>query len=239
MDSGLHGSGIMSSGPNTADSSTMRRRISESTTRSRSLSKFSLRPASCTGWKVTPRPYRIENGKEIRMQGRLAARQLHQVGLAFARDQRIEHPLDGGERQLLFPRRRGFREADRAGQVAVLVDLDQRQAGMLLVVGAEPAIVGATVFGMALPRQRAVARLEIILAELPIGGVGGDAGGLGTVLRTALLVPDLVVANLDLGRDQLDAGLAQRGGLAPEQIGTRSTQKRGHRPLSGLGRLRS
>ena len=95
-----------------------------------------------------------------------------------------------------------FGKADRTGQIAVLVDLDQRQAGMLLVVGAEPAIVGAAVFGAALQRQRPVAGLDVVLAELPIGGVGRDQRGLGAVLRAALLVPDLVVANLDLGRHQ-------------------------------------
>src|ERR1700730_14902544 len=110
---------------------------------------------------------------------------------------------------------------------------------MLLVIGAEPAIVGAAVFGAALQRQRPVARLEVVLAELTIGSVGGDQCRPGGVLGAALLVPDLVVANLDLGRNQRETGLAQRGGLAPEQIGTRSTQRRGHRGLSGLRRWRS
>src|SRR5580692_5723109 len=110
---------------------------------------------------------------------------------------------------------------------------------MLLVVGAESAVVGAAVLGAALQRQRPVARLEVVLAELPIGGVGRDQRGMGAVLRATLLIPDLVVANLDLGRHQREAGLAQRGGLAPEQIGTRSTQRRGHGRLSGLGRSRS
>jgi hypothetical protein len=42
----------------------------------------------------------------VGMQRRLAARNLDQVGFAFARDQGIEHALDGRERKVLFPRRR-------------------------------------------------------------------------------------------------------------------------------------
>ena len=48
MLSGLQGSGIMSSSPNTPVSTT-RRLITDSMIRSVSLLKFSLRPASCTG----------------------------------------------------------------------------------------------------------------------------------------------------------------------------------------------
>src|SRR5215470_16529219 len=104
---------------------------------------------------------------------------------------------------------------------------------MLLVVRAEAAIIGTAVFGATLQRQRAVAGFQIFLAELPISGIGRDQRRVRAVLRAALLVPDLVVAQLDLGRDEREAGLAQRGGLAPEQIGTRSTQGRGHWRLSG------
>src|SRR4029453_7302346 len=46
----------MSPSANTPESSTMRRRISDSTMRLVLGSKPSLRPASCTGWKLMPRP---------------------------------------------------------------------------------------------------------------------------------------------------------------------------------------
>src|SRR6476659_5604814 len=54
--SGLHGSGIMSSSPNTPALATSRR-ICVSSTRLVAPSNPSLRPASCTGWKVTPRTH--------------------------------------------------------------------------------------------------------------------------------------------------------------------------------------
>src|ERR1700728_3904670 len=110
---------------------------------------------------------------------------------------------------------------------------------MLLMVRTEPAIEGTAVFGVALQRERAVAGLDVVLAELPIGGIGRDQRRLRAVLRAALLVPDFVVAYLDLRRHQPQTGLAQRGGLAPKNIVTRSTQRRGHRGHLVLARLQS
>src|SRR3954447_3915994 len=110
----------------------------------------------------------------------------------------------------------------------MLGDLDQRQAGMLFVVGAQAAIIGATEFGMPLEGERPVARLDELLAQAPIGCVRRHKRGLDAMLLAALFVPDLVVEDLDLGRHQLQAGLAERLGLAPEDIGARLTQRRVH-----------
>src|ERR1700677_4080875 len=109
---------------------------------------------------------------------------------------------------MLVVRRRGSREADRAGEVAVLVDLDEREAGMLLVVGAEPAIIGAAVFGPGLQGKRTVAGLDVVLAQFPVGGVGRDQRRMGAVPRASFLIPDLVVAKLDLCRHEPETGLA-------------------------------
>src|ERR1700682_1589374 len=105
MDSGLQGSGIMSSGPNTPESSTMRFLISESTMRSRSLSKFSLRPTSCTGWKVTPRTQCHSS----------AWRTISPISSSLTPRFTVTISVVVGA-------------ANRAGEIAVLVDLDQRQA---------------------------------------------------------------------------------------------------------------
>jgi hypothetical protein len=56
--------------------------------------------------------------------------------------------------------RRGIGKADRAGEIADFVDLDQREAGMLLVIGTKAAIIGAAEFGAVLEAQRLVAGLE-------------------------------------------------------------------------------
>ncbi len=76
-----------------------------------------------------PRPHRIEDGEQIGMQRRLAAGDLHQVGLAFAGDQGIEHPLDGRERKLLA-RAPARNSAKQTGQVRLqcsLISISARQ----------------------------------------------------------------------------------------------------------------
>src|SRR5690349_25017653 len=96
------------------------------------------------------RAHSVKNFEEIRMERRLAAGDLDEVGLAFAFDQGVEHLLDLRKRRERGARRRGFGKADRAGQVAVFGGLDQREARMLLVVAAESAVIGAAIFGAAL-----------------------------------------------------------------------------------------
>ena len=186
-----------------------------------------------------PRPHRIQYFEEFGMQGRLAAGKLDEIGLTFAGDEGIHHAFHGGQRQVFAARRRGVGKANRAGEIAMLVDFNQRQARMLLVIGTQAAIVRAAEFGVALPRQRSVAGLDVVLAQLPIGYVRRDQRGMGAVTLAALFVPDLVVLDGDFRRHQLKARLAQRGGLAPEHIRTRSTQRRDHRRFLDLVPLRS
>src|SRR5579864_4748565 len=99
---------------------------------------------------------------------------------------------------------------------------------MLLVIGAQSAVVWTAEFGAALKRQRLVAGLDEVLAASPVGGVGGNQRRLHAVLFATLLVPDLIAMDLDLGRHQGEAGLAQRLGLTPEDIGARATQRHVH-----------
>jgi hypothetical protein len=54
----------------------------------------------------------------------------------------------------------------------MLVDFENCEAGMLLVIGAEPAIIGTAEFRGALQSERAVARLDVVLAELPVRRIG-------------------------------------------------------------------
>src|SRR5215475_9629285 len=96
--------------------------------------------------------------------------------------------------------RRGIRKADRTGQVAVLVNLDQGEAGMLLVVRAQAAIVRAAELSAALQVEWPVARFDVVLAQPPIGCIAGNERRLDAMLLAAFLVPDLVVLDGDLGR---------------------------------------
>ena len=75
---------------------------------------------------------------------RLAAGDLHDVRLALVADDGVEHALDcSASGAVSLPRRAAVGVADRAAQVAGVGDLDQRQARVLLVVGAEAAVVRA------------------------------------------------------------------------------------------------
>src|SRR3546814_2352839 len=81
------------------------------------------------------------------MQGRLAARDLQQVRLAFSGDQGVHHRVDGGEIAAVLRRRRRTRETGRTGEIAVRVDIKDSQARVLLVIGAQAAIEGTAKIG--------------------------------------------------------------------------------------------
>ena len=126
-------------------------------------------------------------------------------------------------------------ETDRAGQVAGLVDLQDRQSGVLLVVGAKAAVIGAAKIGAGLGQERPVAGLHPVAGGFPIGQVVADQGLLHPVVTAALEVEDVVVLGDDLGRDQAVADLTQAGGLAQEQIGRRLADRRQGRLGQGRG----
>ena len=68
---------------------------------------------------------------------RLAAADLHQIRLALACAPAFPaSPSTSASVRLTRLLRRRIRKADRAGEIAFVVDLDQREAGMLLVIGA-------------------------------------------------------------------------------------------------------
>jgi hypothetical protein len=159
--------------------------------------------------------------EDLRVQGRLAAGNLQQVRLALALDQEIQHRLDLFEAALPGAGRRRIGKADRARQVAVLVDLDQRQAAMLLVVGTETAIVRAALVDRGMEFERYVARLQEVSAALPIGRLARHQRLLHAVLAAALLVIHRAGLLDDFRRHQNKAGLAHRGGLAEEDIRAR------------------
>src|SRR5215469_2159600 len=108
----------------------------------------------------------------------------------------------------------------------MLVDLEQRQAGMLLVVRAETAIVGTAVFGPGVELERHVARLQEIAAPLPVARLARDQRLLDAVLGATLQVKDRLPFLDDLRRDEPQAGLAHRGGLAEEDVRARFACRR-------------
>ncbi len=129
--------------------------------------------------------------------------------------------------------------AKQVGHVRLqcLVHLDEGEAAVLLVVGAEAAIVGAALVDAGVELERHVAGLEEIAAALPVARLGGDQRLLHAVLGAALLIEDALALLQDLRRHQAEADLAERGGLAEKDIGPRLAQRRRGR-RSGADRRR-
>ncbi len=178
-----------------------------------------------------------QNVEEARMQGRLAARELQQVRFALRSDQDVHQRLDLFQAPLARPAHRRVGEADGATEIAGLVNLDDGQARVLLVVGAEPAVVGTAVLGRGQGLQRTVARLQPVALGFPVGEIVRDQGLLDPMFAAALQVVDRAVLGDDLGRDQLQAVLTQARGLAEEQIGRALASGPARRV--GRGRTRS
>ena len=88
----------------------------------------------------------FHNLEKIWMDRGLAAGELDNVGMAFVADDCVEHFFDLIEGAELLALGAAGGVADGAAQVAVVADLDEREAGVLLVVGAEAAVVGASPF---------------------------------------------------------------------------------------------
>jgi hypothetical protein len=162
-----------------------------------------------------------QNFEDLGMDGWLAARDLDQIGLALAGHQGIEHAFDFGQAAMRVTLGRRVGKADRTGEIAGLVDLDDGQAGMLLVVGAQPAIPGTPVVGARLRCQRPVAGLEIFEGAAPVDRIVGHQGLHHPVFGTALGIVDGAVFLDDLGRHETEAGLTKRCRLAEEEIGRR------------------
>ena len=80
------------------------------------------------------------------MQSGLTAGDLDHIGTAFVAHDGVQHAFDGLEVAKLVALRTAGCVADRALQVAVIADFHQREAGVLLVIGAQSAVIGTAPF---------------------------------------------------------------------------------------------
>nr|WP_233163229.1 hypothetical protein [Glycomyces salinus] len=97
----------------------------------------------------------VDEFEEVLVDGRLAAGEHDHLGLAFGGHEDVEHlrALLAGYR-VAVGLVAGVGEADRAVEVAPGVDLDDAQACVLLVLGAQPAVRRAAVFDLGLELER-------------------------------------------------------------------------------------
>ncbi len=96
------------------------------------------------------------------MDGGFAAGELDDLGRAFGADEVVEDGFDFFQGEAEAGARGS--EAERAVHVAVAVDFDDAEAGVLLMVGAEAAVEGAAVLDFGAEGERDGAGL-VVLAE--------------------------------------------------------------------------
>ena len=115
-----------------------------------------------------PRAAHIQDGEEIGVQGRFPARNLNHVGAPLVAHHGINHALDGRQIAMLPPVRPAGRVANRAAQIAEIVNLDQGEAGVLFVVRTQAAIVGTSPFHRGIEVIGHLRRLQENLAAAPV-----------------------------------------------------------------------
>lgn len=126
-----------------------------------------------------------------------AAGKLNDVRAAFHRDEPVDHAsisrhVDVGAT------RAALGEAERAGEIAIGRDLDEAEAGVLFVVGADAAIEREALVGQRAVRGRGAGRL-IELVAVEIADVGEDEVVEGAVLGALLTEVDPALLHDDLG----------------------------------------
>src|SRR5438309_1858172 len=104
-------------------------------------------------------------------------------------------------------------------QIAVVANLDQRQAGMLLMIAAKAAVIRTSPFDGSVIDERHLWRLdEHFTAAAVIIHIVGDENSLVSMLRAALEHENLAILKDGLGFDLLVASGADRDHNVVEKI---------------------
>ena len=149
---------------------------------------------------------------DLRMNRRLASRKLHDFRSAFGPHEVVEHRFNFFERQAEpGPRRR---EAQRTIHVAHAVDLNDPEAGVLLMVGTQSAVVRTAPLVFGAERQRNGSRFVVPAVRDIRLCVPVDERLEGAAGWTPLSHVDLVVSENHLRVDHATAV----GADAPRQL---------------------
>src|SRR5262249_31221203 len=93
----------------------------------------------------------INGLEDLVLNGGLSTGETHDFWFTLGGGEGVEHPLALGHRDgVAVGVVAGIGETDRAVQVAVTIDLDQPQAGVLFVIWAQPAVAGTAVSDLGL-----------------------------------------------------------------------------------------
>src|SRR5262245_2351860 len=94
------------------------------------------------------------------MERRLTARNLHDIGLTLVSHYGFEHLFDLVQAAESPPLGPAFGITNRAFQIAIVADFDERQTRMLLVIGAQYAIIRAPPFDRSVVSVRHLRRFD-------------------------------------------------------------------------------
>ena len=134
-----------------------------------------------------------EQFKELRMQRRLAAREVDRVDQLFLANQSFEHTDELTPCHVVIVP--VLHDADRALQVAMIGDFDDRQAGVLLVIGTQSAVARTAVRGLRRKLVRPESRFRVSQRLQKPVRVTGDQRLLHAVPRTLLSQIDFAATN--------------------------------------------
>ncbi len=137
--------------------------------------------------------------EKIGMESGFAAGKLYYVGMAFVANDSVQHFFNQRERAMLGAFRSAACVTHRAAQIAGVGQFDEREAGVLLVIGAQAAIVGATPLYRSVVNQWHFRLLDKDFAAAPVViHVVGDQYAFRAVIWAALQQKNFVVLKNDL-----------------------------------------
>ena len=149
----------------------------------------------------------VEDREEIRVDRRLATGDLYDVGLPLIPDDRVDQPLNVVDRPVLRTRWAAACVADGALQVAMIGDLDERDARVLLMIGAQPAVIRTAPLDGGVEHTRHLRRLDEHFPALPVVvHIVCQEHAFGSMRWARLEHVDGPVLKHDLGFDLLVAG---------------------------------
>ena len=141
----------------------------------------------------------LDHLHQVGVDGRFAATELDDLRAALSLNETVQHEFHLVHGQTVSHARIG--ETDGTVEVAGRVDLNQGQAHVLFVLGAEAAVQGAAVLDLGAEFQRYVARLvEFDRVHVHLG-VGADDAGETAVGWAPFAHQDLVFFDDDLRID--------------------------------------
>ncbi len=158
----------------------------------------------------------LEDAQELGVDRRLAAGELKHLGAALDRDQPVDR-ADAFVVAQMNAARPARRVAHRAAQVARGRDLDQADAGVLLVLGAQAAVEGAALVRLDAELRRHLAG-QAVLHLVVLRHVGADEILADAVRRAALAEVDPAPLGDDLGRHERQALRAEALGHAQKRV---------------------